>query len=389
MLPMKKPIKAGDIIEVTFEVTIRGGIGEVTLFQQLPLDFELVEGNNFRSCWKGREDKVFVFSYKVRCPKRGKYSLGELSWESKHVFGLTRTVSGSAPGTSSDITVKPRIMNVRMIRGRPGIASSSSPVIDIAKIGVATTDFREIRKYVHGDPVRTINWKATARHAAKGGLQPLVNEYEVEGKKAVWIFLDASASLELGTTVENAFEYCLEAASGVAFYYIDRGYKVGMYTYHGGKRLVPLDAGKRQYHKLVEEIIDARAFVTFEPSHLRKDGLSQAVDRCKRYILGYNPLCIIITSLDDQSSDSLIKGVKRIVMLRGRMRRKLPVMVIGIDGHSLIPQAGEYEANAVDLLRLETRPTVRTLRALGSSVLEWNPRQQSLGTVLLRQVRTR
>ena len=94
------------------------------------------------------------------------------------------------------------------------MATSPFPVIDVAKIGVATTDFREIRNYVYGDPVKNINWKATARCTSPQAW-PLTNEYEVEGKKTVWIFQDASRFLEVGTDIENAFEYCLEAANSV------------------------------------------------------------------------------------------------------------------------------------------------------------------------------
>ena len=80
-------------------------------------------------------------------------------------LGLTQTRQGTL-GEPIELLVQPTILNLRRIRGVPGIATSPFPVIDIAKIGVATTDFREIRSYVHGDPVKNINWKATARKAA-------------------------------------------------------------------------------------------------------------------------------------------------------------------------------------------------------------------------------
>lgn len=169
-------------------------------------------------------------------------------------LGLTQTRQGTL-GEPIELLVQPKILNLRRIRGVPGIATSPFPVIDIAKIGVATTDFQEIRSYVHGDPVKNINWKATARKAAQGQLWPLVNEYEVEGKKAVWLFLDASSVLEVGTDIENAFEYCLEAANGVAYYFTDRGYRVGMYIYNDGNRLLYPDTGKKQFLRISWELI--------------------------------------------------------------------------------------------------------------------------------------
>lgn len=382
MNPLGKPVWTGDVIELSSEVVIAGGVGEVSLVQTLPDCFEIVEGNNFRTFWKGPGERTFLFSYRVRCPKRGRYSLGPVEWESVHLLGLTRTNTGQASGTSLEFVVRPKILNVRRIRGVPAIATSASPVIDIAKIGVATTDFREIRSYVSGDSVRTINWKATARHAGRGTLWPLVNEYEVEGKKAVWVFLDASSELEIGTTIENAFEYSLEAASGVAYFYLDRGYRLGMYVYHDGNRLLYPDCGMKQFRRILGEVTELK------PSS-GGDSFSQAVDRCKRYILSYRPLCIVITSLNSTSHDSLVEGVKKIAVLGGRQRKRSQVMVVSVDGHSVVPRHGEYEDNAADLLRLETRPLVRSLRALGASVLEWSPKSESFGVALLRQVITR
>ena len=379
---IEKPVGVGDVIEIASEVIVARGIGDVALVQHLPDDFEIVEGSNYKTFWKGPGEKTFFFSYKIRCPKRGRYSIGEVEWESSHLLGLTKTATGQVSGTALAFVVRPKILNVRRIRGLPGIASSPAPVIDIAKIGVATTDFREIRNYVSGDPIRTINWKATARHCREGISWPLVNEYEVEGKKAIWLFLDASSSLEIGTTIENAFEYCLEAASGVAYYYLDRGYRLGMSVYHAGHKVFYPDSGMKQFRRLLGAITDLK------PSH-GDDALPQAVDRCKRYLLGYKPLCIVVTSLNSESHDSLIEGVKKIALLGGRRRKKLPVMIVSVDSYGIVPRHSEYEDNAADLLRLEVRPSVRSLRALGSSVLEWNPKRESFGVVLLRQVMAR
>jgi len=378
----KRTIWRGDTIEVVCDVKIRRGIGKVILFQQLPTEFELVAGNNLKIIWKGWGAKTGFLTYKIRCPKRGKYVLRQIQCESRHFLGLIQTTSGAVQGTSIELVVKPKILNMRRIRSMRGIATTPFPVIDIAKMGVTTTDFRQIRDYVYGDPVKTINWKATAKQARKGTIWPLVNEYEFEGRKSVWIFLDASFYMEIGSNIENAFEYSVEATCGVAYYYLDRGYRLGMYIYHDGNRLFYPDSGKKQFNRLFRELIELKA-------SKHGEDLTQAIDRCKSYILGYSPLCVIVTRLEKQSSNSLISGVKKIVLLRGRLRRKLPLMVISVTGYKIIPGMSEYEENAANLLQLETRPMVRTLRALGSSVLEWDPRRESFATALLRQVKVR
>ena len=378
---VKTLIWLGDVVRIEWEITISGGLGIVALFQELPGHFALVEGNNLKVCWKGWGPRTVTFAYKVRCAKRGTYILPPVQWEARHTLGLTETGQGTL-GEPVELTVRPKILNLSRIRGVAGIATSPFPVIDVAKIGVTTTDFREIRSYVHGDPVKDINWKATARKAAGGQLWPLVNEYEVEGKKSVWLFLDAASYLEVGTDIENVFEYCLEAASGVAYYFTDRGYRVGMYIYNDGNRLFYPDAGKKQFLRISRELIKLN---TTEQS----DEFPKAIEKCRRYLLGYNPLCIIITRLDSEAGNTIVQGVTKLRQLRGRRRRKLPVMVINIAGYHVIPKLDQYDENTSTMLRLHNRPLVQQLRRMGTSVLEWNPGQENFSTALLRQVKTK
>ncbi|NLE09598.1 MAG: DUF58 domain-containing protein [Dehalococcoidales bacterium] len=374
--------RVGDIVTIHCKIEAGSGSGPVILSQKLPETFELVEGSNIKLLWKGFGKLSAEYRYRFRCSKRGEYTIEPVQWESSHLLGFINPKSAEVPETGKDITVKPKMLNVRRIRGIKSLATSPMPVIDIARMGVATTDFREIRNYNVGDPVRMINWKATARRASMGIPRPLVNEYEVEGKKMIWVFLDGSVNMQVGTAIENPFEYALEATNGVLHYYLDQGYKAGMYIYHHGGTLYYPDAGKRQFNKLSRELIDVKT------SEI-EESFSQAIDRCRRYMLGYNPFCIVITRLDSTSSESLIEGVKKLAKLRGRRKKGLPLMVISITGYNIIEPKGPYGEAAVKFRELETRPVFRHLRALGASVLEWNPGKTDFGTVLLRQVKTK
>ena len=378
---IKPSIWVGDTVEISREVTVSEGYGIVTLYQELPPHFSLVEGNNLQMRRKGRGKATFTFTFKVRCAKRGRYVLPPLRWETRHVLNLTQAHYGVLT-EALELLVQPKILNLRRIRGIAGIATSPFPVIDMAKIGVATTDFREIREYNDGDPIKNINWKATARQAAHGNPRPLVNEYEVEGKKSVWIFLDASAYLEVGTDIENSFEYCLEAANGAAFYFCDRGYRVGMYIYNDGDKLLYPDAGQKQYLRISRELINLK-------TSPRIGEFPRAIEKCRRYLLGYNPLCIIISRLDTGYSGDLARGVGKLRLLRGRRRRKLPVMIVSVAGYNIIPRLNEYDENSAMMLKLQTRPQAQQLRRMGASLLEWNPRKENFGAALLRQVKVK
>jgi uncharacterized protein (DUF58 family) len=367
-------------VEVKYTIAISRGLGSLTVHQEIPPFFVLVNGNNLRVFWKSWHPRSCEVSFRIRCTKRGVYPIPPLKYEANHGLRLMPTRAGVL-GEAYELTVQPKIMNIRHIRGLPGIATSPFPVIDQAKIGVATTDFREIRKYVYGDPVKNINWKATAR-LTNPDLWPLTNEYEVEGKKSVWLFLDASSVLEVGNDIENVFEYCLEGANSIAYYFLDHGYRVGMYVFNNRGQLFFPDAGKKQFLKI------SKGLMHLAPVH-QMDEFSLAVEKCRRYILGYNPLCVILTRLDSRNSDNILLGVKKLRALRGRQKRKLPVMVIHVPGYRIVADHGEFAECARTLSELNTRPRVQHLRNLGSTVMEWNPRRETFSASFFKMVKTR
>jgi len=373
-------IWVGDILEIKYAITVSKGLGPVFLHQELPPHFALIEGNNFQVFWKGWHSRKFIFSYKICCTKRGIYTFAPVKWESNHVLKLTQPHLGDS-GESIEIQVHPKILNIRRVKNLKGIAAVPFPVNDIAKMGVTTTDFREIRNYTYGDPIKNINWKATARCASQQAW-PLTNEYEVEGKKTIWVFLDSTSKLEIGTNINNALEYCIEAANAITYYYINQGYRVGMYIFNGGGQLFYPDAGKKQFLKISRHLLGLKAGT-------HSDEFPIAIEKSRQFILGNSPMCVIITGLDSQHADTITTGVKQLHQMLGRQRHKLPVMVINIAGYNIMPSHQEYDENACNLLKIKTRPKIQQLRHLGASVLEWSPLKESFGTALLKQVKTR
>ena len=61
----------------------------------------------------------------------------------------------------------------------------------------AGVEFDQLKEYLYGDPVRSINWAATAR---RGSETPLVNVYHEEQDCTVMLLVDLSASMDFGST---------------------------------------------------------------------------------------------------------------------------------------------------------------------------------------------
>lgn len=408
----------------TLTVTARRGVGLVTIADRLPKSFRLDEGTNFKVLWKGARDVEASLSYRATCAKRGHYELNDVPWESRHPLEIAQTRLETSPAPRTYI-VQPKPLFVRRIRERKALTRIPMPMEAKIRFGVPTTDFLEIRDYTSGDSYRMINWKATARilSAIPSPLQ--VNEYEREGKKMVWIFLDSASHMALGTTVKNTLEYAVQAVLGLSNFYLSRECRVGLciydydaYEWEGTfqraeppkdlehvlksvermdepieaaetefeasiskpqlrRRLILPDIGRRQQFKIMREMLNIQIRYSDE-------SLKEAIHSCRAHIFGTRPLFIIITMIDMAKTDGLISGIRELHKYSGRLRQQPSIIVFNILGYSVAAQ-GEKEEMAAGLLEFHNKPIYAALSRLGATVVTWNPKAQSFARALLYQ----
>ena len=405
----------------TLTVSVRRGVGLVTVGDRLPKSFRLDEGTNFKVLWKGVKDAEASFSYKATCAKRGLYELDSVAWETRHPLQITQNRLEAYPAPRTYM-VQPKPFFVKRIRERKALTRVPMPMEARIKFGVPTTDFLEIRDYMSGDSYRMINWKATARLLSASPRPFQVNEYEREGKKVVWIFLDSAFHMALGTTVKNTLEYAIQAALGLTHFYLSRECRVGLciYDYDAHewegplqrtqpaqdlepalasveqieeaipaaeaapsgarpqlrRRIILPDIGRRQQFKIMREMLN----VDIRHSD---ESLKEAIHSCRGHIIGTRPLFIIITMIDAAKTRGLLSGIRELHRYSSRLRQRHPsIIVFNILGYSVAAQSEEEEMTA-ELLEFHNRPIYAALKRLGATVVTWNPRTQSFARALI------
>lgn len=373
--------KLDEIIEVKTAGEITGGPGVVVIYDEVPESFQLVEGNNFGVVSKWFEDKAFGLSYKIQCTKLGAYRLG-VGWETRHIVGLTRTqVSIEETGQLRVFPITPRIRRMKLPLRR---TQRIHPSEGIAKIGPLSTDFKEIRNYIYGDPFKNINWKASARAAGRGKLYPMVNEYEREGKLSIWLFLDASPDLRIGTSFENALEYGVRAAYTVSFYFLSKGYSLGMYIYNHQGETLHFDTGKKQFIRIADNLLkltppEAGLHVFWD------EGFSKAVERNQKYLIPQSPAIGIITHVTPSNWIDLLNGLRKILIYK-RRKREPNILLINTLPYDIVPKVNDWEIYAAKMLDVASRSFSDRLRNLGATVLDWNPKVESMEVTLLSTI---
>ena len=112
-------------------------------------------------------------------------------------------------------------------------------------------DFEEVREYVPGDEVRTIDWNVTARAG-----RPFVKKFTEERELTILLLVDVSASGQFGSTAQSKREVAAELASALAFSAIRNSDKVGLLLYSDRiERYLAPKKGRRHVLRVVREIL--------------------------------------------------------------------------------------------------------------------------------------
>ncbi|MEO8149364.1 MAG: DUF58 domain-containing protein [Bacteroidia bacterium] len=126
--------------------------------------------------------------------------------------------------------------------------------------------FSEVREYIPGDDIRTIDWNVTARLN-----HPYVKVFEEERELTVVLLVDVSSSGEFGTKTQFKKDMITELCAVLSFSAIQNNDKIGIIFFSDQiEKFIPPKKGKSHILRIIRELID------FKPEH-RKTDLAQAL----------------------------------------------------------------------------------------------------------------
>ncbi|MFI7100436.1 DUF58 domain-containing protein [Streptomyces sp. NPDC050161] len=160
-------------------------------------------------------------SYRVRSDLRGHYPLGPLQLRLSDPFGMCELTSSFS--TSDTLTVVPRtepLPPVRLAGETPGYGDGRqrSPAL-------AGDDDVIPRGYRHGDDLRRVHWRSTARHG-----ELMVRREEQPQKARCTILLDTRRTVHQGSGPDSAFEWAVSGVASTAVHLMERGFSVRLLT---------------------------------------------------------------------------------------------------------------------------------------------------------------
>lgn len=112
-------------------------------------------------------------------------------------------------------------------------------------------EFSEVREYVAGDDVRSIDWNVTARMN-----HPYIKEFIEERDLTIYIVLDASASNEFGYE-KSKKDSAIELAASLMFAALRNNDRVGLCLFTDKvERYLPPRKGRQNTLRLIREMIE-------------------------------------------------------------------------------------------------------------------------------------
>ncbi|WP_329116032.1 DUF58 domain-containing protein [Streptomyces sp. NBC_01465] len=160
-------------------------------------------------------------SYRVRSDLRGRYPLGPLQLRLSDPFGMCElTRSFSAYDT---LTVIPRTEPLPPVR----LAGEAAGYGDGRQRSLALAGEDDVipRGYRHGDDLRRVHWRSTARYG-----ELMVRREEQPQRARCTVLLDTRRIAFQGAGPDSAFEWAVSGAASALVHMLERGFSVRLLT---------------------------------------------------------------------------------------------------------------------------------------------------------------
>jgi uncharacterized protein (DUF58 family) len=160
-------------------------------------------------------------SYRVRSDLRGRYPLGPLQLRLSDPFGLVDlTRSFHAYDQLTVIPTVEPLPPVRLTGEATGYGDGRQHSLTLAG-----DDDVIPREYRHGDDLRRVHWRSTARYG-----KLMVRREEQPQKAHCTVLLDTRRTAWAGTGPDSPFEWAVSAAASAVTHLLERGYGVRLLT---------------------------------------------------------------------------------------------------------------------------------------------------------------
>ncbi|MBC7606376.1 MAG: DUF58 domain-containing protein [Burkholderiales bacterium] len=193
----------------------------VKIIDEIPFQFQIRDFEIRRNIKASAQDNL---QYELRPTQRGEYSFGNLN---VYVTSPLRLISRRFSFSKNQLV--PTYPSYMQLRKYDLIAFSNHlfqyGIKKIRRLG-HTMEFEQIKEYVPGDDIRTLNWKATAKKNAL-----MVNQFQDEKSQSVYMIIDKGRVMKMPFNGLSLLDYAINATLVLSNVILKKQDKAGMLAF--------------------------------------------------------------------------------------------------------------------------------------------------------------
>ena len=343
----------------TFPVNVR-------IIDEIPEQFQV---RDFKIDKKLAATSVTELQYELRPTERGEYHFGKLNIYAKSVFGLI-----ARRFSFQDDEMVATYPSFIQLRKYDLLAISNNlhqyGIKKIRKIG-HTMEFEQIKDYVLGDDLRTINWKATAKKN-----QLMVNQFQDEKSQPIYSVIDKGRVMKMPFDGLSLLDYAINATLVISNVALKKHDKAGMFSFSRKvENIVVAEKRLSQMNLIMESLYNVKTdFYESDYSRLYAD--------IKRNITNRS-LILLYTNFET------LDGLNRqLPYLKGIAKNHLLVVIFfkNTELNNLIKNKAEtiqetYDKVIAEKFAFEKRLIVNELKKYGIYSILTTPEELTLNTI--------
>lgn len=196
-----------------------------------PISYRLIEGypvemqdrsSEYSGILMPGASKLYEYSFKPG--SRGEFEFGDVFIMIRSVFFMASR-SMVVP-LKQTIHVYPSVLQMKRYELLVFQKQKTSAGIKrIRRLG-NNSEFEQIKNYVQGDELKTINWKATSRRN-----ELMVNQYQEEKSQSIYCIIDKSRNMQMEFDGLSLLDYSINSTLVFSNIALRKGDKAGLITY--------------------------------------------------------------------------------------------------------------------------------------------------------------
>ncbi|WP_116127797.1 DUF58 domain-containing protein [Lewinella sp. IMCC34183] len=220
----------------------------LTIFDELPVQ---LQERNHRLQGPAAPRSEVTFRYPLRPTSRGVYAFGDVN-----VFVRTRwrlLERRLRVPQAEEVAVHPSLRNLsqatRLGPSQAAVGGQRRP-----RPVTRSYEFDQIKEYVRGDDLRTVNWKATARRG-----EVMVNTYEVERAQRIYSLIDKGRTMLMPFGGLSLLDHAINATLALTRVTLQKGDRAGLLTFSDKLGdLLPADNKPDQFRRMLQTLYRQR-----------------------------------------------------------------------------------------------------------------------------------